>query len=189
MTAKFYITAFLYVCATALFIAAAPTSVLKYETPTRLIEFGYFEQCTTVATIKTCEKTTNNCEKFMDVIKTGQAFVIISCVVIGLVAVGTIIRIANPIICIPLNLVFIIGGLLAIASGLITWGCAFGVYDSEFCGRTYKVDPAIKIGASGPLAFVGWCLVILAWFAEIIMSSIPDVPAPAVESAPDAVKE
>ena len=181
MTAKFFITAFLYVVATALFIAAAPTSVLTYETPTRLVEFGYFESCTTVATIKSCEKTTNNCDKFMDVIKTGQAFVIISCVVIGLVAIGTIIRIASPATCIPYGIIFLIGGVAAIAAGLITWGCAFAVYDSEFCNRTYKQDPKIRIGASGPLAFVGWCLVILAWLAEIIMSST--TAAPAAEAA------
>ena len=68
MTAKFFITAFLYVVATVLFIAAAPTSVLTFESTTRLVEFGFFESCTTTTNkIKSCERTSSTCDKFMDV--------------------------------------------------------------------------------------------------------------------------
>ena len=183
MTIKFALTAFLYVCATALFIASAATNVLKYETRTRKIEFGYFWQCMTVGTTVTCDDPTSTCEKFTDMFNAGKGFVILSCIVTGLLALTLLVRVRAPPAFLPLGAVFVVGGLLAIASGLITWGVAFAAYQAEFCGKLYKNDPNVDVGASGPLSFVAWCLVVIAWLAELIMDSVPDPNAVPISQA------
>ena len=195
MSAKFVLTLLTYTVAAACFIGSAPSPVLKYQLNVTTIDFSLWERCTqvagltTVTGLRSCVATSNSCEKFMDVINAGRAFIVVSCVVVGTIALLAFARAAVPAKCQPFSLVFVLGGLFAICSGVISWGSFFALYDADFCGTTYKDIPAIKIGAAGPLAFVGWCLVVLAWFAELMMccGSTGGDSEPAPENAPDAV--
>lgn len=155
----------LYALALIFFIACAPTGFVAYDSAAVQTSIGVFESCSNFGGYRVCRRTVSGCRSFQELVNSAAAFIILSILIVAADLIAWVACLVTPDIGIP-RIVFIVGNGIAIFTGLVAWGCMFSLYDSEFCRYRYRDAVSFSVGPSGPLAFVGWCAVILAAVVE-----------------------
>ena len=187
MFCKFIASAAMHVIATALYIASAVTPVMTYKLYGIVQSLTLFETRTNAPATNVFAVSQNFCPAFNDSIIVGQAFIIVACVLAGLLMLFSAWRLARPEASVHIG-ILVVSDLLAIGAGFVVWADAFSLYDSAYCGVQHKHTQSMKPGPCGPLAFVAFIASIAALLVESCMSN-PSAAEEESKTAPDAAPD
>ncbi len=187
---KAYILLGLAVVATIFFVAAVATPFAVDDVGNVTGSVSLWLQCVSSSGKSGCDRLTRdfiNCSSLWSLLVAGRAFGVLTILACGVFAIVAAVCAFKPALALlpTVKRVLIGFGVATAIFGLIYFPIDFSLFFSKFCTESSLSNRGggIKIGASAPLALIGWIMAVVALVMSFIGGGAPPTSGDAVYNA------